>query len=136
MKRLVADTHAFLWHLYHPARLGKAAQEAFNATDAGKCTIFLPALVIAEALMVAQKQRIPSITLPGLVTQLKLIQQNRSFYMPTALQPDVVLASRTLTAIPDIFDRLIVAEAIDRGLPLITRDSTIVESGLVDVVWA
>jgi PIN domain nuclease of toxin-antitoxin system len=32
-------------------------------------------------------------------------------------------------------DRLIVAEAIARGLPLITRDQTITASGLVKTVW-
>ena len=41
---------------------------------------------------------------------------------------------RKPSAIPDIFDRLIVAEALRLGLPLITSDSVIHASGLVNVV--
>ncbi|MCI0388309.1 MAG: hypothetical protein MOB07_06040 [Acidobacteria bacterium] len=51
------------------------------------------------------------------------------------LLPETAVASRTLTAIPGIFDRLIAAEALRLGLPLITHDSVITNSGLVSVVW-
>jgi PIN domain nuclease of toxin-antitoxin system len=51
------------------------------------------------------------------------------------LLPETVIESHTFTAIPDIFDRLVVAEARRLGLPLITRDATIKASGLVSVVW-
>ncbi len=51
------------------------------------------------------------------------------------LDPELVISSHTLTAIPDIFDRLIVAEALRLNLPLITRDSVIRASGLVNVIW-
>lgn len=45
------------------------------------------------------------------------------------------LASHRFSAIPDIFDRLIVAEAVQRRLPLLTRDPAIRESQLVTTVW-
>ena len=35
----------------------------------------------------------------------------------------------------DPFDRLIVAEAIVLGVPLITKDGNITDSGVVRVVW-
>ena len=40
-----------------------------------------------------------------------------------------------LNPIPDIFDRLTMIEAVQRNLPLITRDTVITNSGLVNVVW-
>ena len=53
--------------------------------------------------------------------------------------PDLTLARtldlRALTAIPDIHDRLVVAEAVARGLPLITQGQLITASGPVNVVW-
>jgi PIN domain nuclease of toxin-antitoxin system len=52
-----------------------------------------------------------------------------------AIVESTVIGSHTLTAIPDIFDRLIVAEARRLSLPLITRDTAISGSGLVSVVW-
>lgn len=42
---------------------------------------------------------------------------------------------RTLTAIPEMHDRMIVAEALARQASLITRDRTITTSSLVPVVW-
>ncbi|MFL5804203.1 MAG: hypothetical protein ACJ8CR_20955 [Roseiflexaceae bacterium] len=51
------------------------------------------------------------------------------------LLPETAIESHTFTAIPDIFDHLIVAEARRLGLPLITRDAAISGSGLVSVVW-
>ena len=41
----------------------------------------------------------------------------------------------TLTVIPEKHDRLITAEALARGLPLITRDQIITASRLVQTVW-
>lgn len=35
----------------------------------------------------------------------------------------------------DLFDRLIVAEALARRVPLLTKDGNITDSGLVPVVW-
>ena len=40
-----------------------------------------------------------------------------------------------LRVLNDPFDALICAAARDLGLPLITRDSKIVESGVVDTIW-
>jgi len=48
--------------------------------------------------------------------------------------PAVVVAE-AFTSIPDIFDRLIVAETISRGVPLVTRDPVIRQSGLVSTIW-
>ena len=40
-----------------------------------------------------------------------------------------------MTALPDIHDRLIVAEAMIQNMPLISFDEAITKSKLVDVVW-
>jgi hypothetical protein len=44
-------------------------------------------------------------------------------------------ASWMASTLPDIHDRLIVAETLDLGAALITRDQGITASGLVEVVW-
>jgi PIN domain nuclease of toxin-antitoxin system len=51
------------------------------------------------------------------------------------LSPDTALHIRELTALRDIHDRLIVAEAIERDAVLITRDEEITGSGLIGTVW-
>ncbi len=53
----------------------------------------------------------------------------------TSLTPQTALRIQPLTVLPDIHDRLIVAEALESGATLITRDEVITASGLVPVVW-
>ncbi len=134
MKELVTDTHAFLWHLYLPSRLGPAAREAFAETDAGNSRIFIPALVIAEAVMVVQKNRLPGVDLQELVSHLGAARHSDN-YVLSDLRATMVLDSHPFVVIPDIFDRLIVVEAVARGLSLISRDPVIRDSGLVPMVW-
>jgi PIN domain nuclease of toxin-antitoxin system len=47
----------------------------------------------------------------------------------------VLLEAATFTSIRDPYDRLIIAQARVTGLPLITGDEKIQESGLVRTVW-
>jgi PIN domain nuclease of toxin-antitoxin system len=84
--------------------------------------------------MVIEKGRLHGTTVSQLLAQLILIQ-NSSNYVLLPLLPEVVIASHSLTAIPDIFDRLIVADARHLSIPLISRDNVILASGLVNVVW-
>jgi len=60
--------------------------------------------------------------------------QSGSNYVLYPLLPEVVITSHMLTAIPDIFDRLIVADARRLAIPLISYDAIISALGLVSVV--
>ena len=71
----------------------------------------------AEALMVAERRRIAGLALEALLAPV-----------------DRVLRTHRLSAIPDIFDRLIAAEAVERNEPLLTRDPVIRDSQLVTTV--
>ena len=134
MKAFVADAHSLLWHLFSPAKLGQAARQALAEVDEGKGTIFIPAVVVAELLMVAEKRWLPGVTTENLLTALAEFQASENYQL-CPLMPDTVIKSRDLLTIPDIFDRLIAAEAIERDLPLLTCDPVIHASGLVSVIW-
>lgn len=56
-------------------------------------------------------------------------------YQPLDLTPDRVFAADERRFARDPFDGLIVASARSLGLPLITRDGAIRESGAVAVLW-
>lgn len=134
MNEYVADAHAVVWHLFARERLGKSAMAVFDVAEAGNAKIFIPAAALAEVIMTVEKRRIPGITMPQFEIDYLLMRQSASYeFLP--LFPDDVFDSRTLTVIPDIFDRLIVAEALRLSLPLITRDTIIQASGIVPVVW-
>jgi PIN domain nuclease of toxin-antitoxin system len=47
----------------------------------------------------------------------------------------LLLEASTFTTIRDPYDRLIIAQARVAGLPLITGDGKIHDSGLVRIVW-
>jgi PIN domain nuclease of toxin-antitoxin system len=130
----VADTHALIWYLFAESRLGNRALTELTDASAGNARIYIPAVVIAEMIMVVEKKRIPGITMSQLEIELELMRNSSSFeFLP--LFPETVIQSRTLTAIPDIFDRLVVADALRLGLPLLTGDSVIHASGLVATIW-
>ena len=48
---------------------------------------------------------------------------------------DLLLEAAVFTTIKDPYDRLIIAQARVAGLPLITGDEEIQESGLVRTIW-
>lgn len=62
MSEYVADTHALLWHFHSPERLGTAAREAMAEVDEGASLAWIPAVVMAEAIMVAERRRIAGLT--------------------------------------------------------------------------
>jgi PIN domain nuclease of toxin-antitoxin system len=130
----VANTHSLLWNLFTPKRLGRAAFAVFRAVDRGNAKLYVPAIVVSEMVMVIEKGRIHNVTMSDLLDEISLMELS-PYHELLPLLPETAVASRTLINIPDIFDRLIVAEALRLGLPLITHDSVITNSGSVSVVW-
>lgn len=134
MNEYVADAHALSWYLLASTRLAKTAKFVLREAAAGRVKIYLPAVAIAEMIMTVEKRRLPSATLPELILHLNWMK-NQPNYELLPLDPDLVISSHALTVIPDIFDRLIVAEALRLNLPLITCDSVIQKSGAIKVIW-
>lgn len=130
---VVADTHALLWYLLGSSRLGQQAQAVLQRVDVGQTVLVIPAVVLAELFMVAEKGRI-ALTSAMLIATARAWQAASNIRL-THLTPALVVASIDLTAIPDIFDRLIVAEARALGVPLITQDAVVVRSQLVPIIW-
>jgi PIN domain nuclease of toxin-antitoxin system len=120
--------------LYWPQRLGRAAQRVFSDAEAGQACIYVPAVVVAEAIMVVQKGRLPGASLDHLLPHLRAMSASDNYPL-LPLLPETVIASHQYTIIPDIFDRLIVTETISRSVPLVTRDPVIRQSGLISTIW-
>ena len=134
MAEYVADAHAIAWHLFAQERLGQAALRILDEAVSGLHKIYLPAVALAEVIMVVEKKRLHRATMQQLEIDLALMMRSANYeFLP--LWPHHVIDSRTLTVIPDIFDRLIVAEALRLGLPLITHDTVITNSSVVPVIW-
>lgn len=134
MTVFVPDTHALIWRLIEPARLAAAATRAFDQADAGQAEMQVPAVVLAEMVMVAEKDRVASW---GSAEVGAFVQaaQDSSNYRLSSLTPEVVMFSAGLVSIPDIFDRLIAAESLIRGATLISRDRVFTSLSNLPVAW-
>ena len=130
MTLYVSDTHALVWYLGGSPLLSAGARAAFDEGVSGSSQVSIPAIVLAEMIMLAEKRRSP-IDIGGIVSALRA---NPGFRF-TSLSPEIALRIQALTGLPDIHDRLIVAEALETGASLITRDQAIIASGLVRTVW-
>ena len=130
MRNYVVDTHALVWHLTDDPRLGKKAKQILETPDN---RLVLPAIVLAEAKYIADRQRIlvffPEI-LAAIIADPRCtvypIDVLTVFYLPKGL---------------NIHDSLIVATALlfrdvlQQKVHILTRDEEIRQSGLVPTVW-
>jgi len=127
----IADTHSLVWYFYAPKRLPPAAAGAFAAIASGQARLIVPVIVLAELIWIAQKGRIINIDIYDVIRRLQA-----SFQVEIRpLEFSRVLDLRRYTAVTEMHDRLIVAEAAAQGASLITSDEKITAASLVPCVW-
>jgi PIN domain nuclease of toxin-antitoxin system len=128
----VTDTHALLYHAGASPRLGKRAAAHFARTEARDAIVYVPAAVLWEVSLLARTGR------------FDLRRTTRAFfddlfsnpaYQPYDLNASQILDADELQINKDPFDALICAAARQLGLPLLTRDGEIADSGAVRVLW-
>lgn len=129
-RRYVLDTHACVFMLTVPRKLGRLARKALEGVEAGRDEALAPAAVIAEVLVLRGLGKV-GVGLPELRRAMETSPGFR--FLPLDLaQLDEFAA---LATIRDPFDRLIVSATRSvRGI-LITRDGTLADSGLVETLW-
>ena len=129
----VTDTHPFVHHVTRRRkRLGRRALSIFDSVKRGRETLLVPFTVLEEVMLLSGigKIRLPLPFRDFLVS----IRQADNFDLGVN-DTDLLLEAATFTTIRDPYDRLIIAQARVAGLPLITGDEKIQESGLVRTVW-
>lgn len=124
MKRYLLDTHLIYWWMTADARLGKATQRIIAKSDIVVSTASIWEMVLKNA-----KGKLP---LPqGAITE----QLEAQGFALLPILPRHIEAVRSLTcAHADPFDRLLIAQAYDERLTLLTRDAVILELVLDGVV--
>ena len=127
----VVDTHAWIWWVSEPGRLGVKARRALdNARRIG-----VPAICCLEVAALAARGRI-SLDRPTLEWLHDALAVPRVDLLP--LSPAVAVKAAALPAsFPgDPADRLIVATAQVETAPLVTRDERIDRASVVTTIWA
>ena len=130
MPDYVADTHSLLWHLTRSERLSPRAARAFDEVSAGIANLIVPVIVLAELVFALEKGRV-RVDWSGLLGDLQSIPNVHIVDLSLAR----ILDLRSLTTIPEMHDRMIVAETLAHNAILITRDQAITASGVVPVLW-
>jgi PIN domain nuclease of toxin-antitoxin system len=131
MKHFLADTHALLFFLSHPNRLGSAARRAFDGLGTTS-TIHVSSLSLWETALLHEKGQLHLAA--GYSAWSDALAQEPGIQVESLLPADVEQA-RALAHLPDPFDRLIAGTALRLGVPIISKDSRMKRGGRVRLVW-
>jgi len=126
----VLDTHACVFALVKPQKLGERARKALRRVELGRERAWIPAAVAAELVLLHELGRI-SIGLPELEATLE--NSPTLGFLP--LDFNQIREFASLASIRDPFDRLIVGAARSVGGKLVSKDANLRDLGIVQIVW-
>ncbi|MEK7831151.1 MAG: type II toxin-antitoxin system VapC family toxin [Acidobacteriota bacterium] len=132
MSLYVADTNALIYHTTNRSRLSKRALAAFESAEQNQALIYIPAPALWEVSNLEKAGHI-NLRLPFQKWLNELLAQNGFDVVP--LDAEIISEARSYGFNDDIFDAAIVATAKVKDLPLITRDTAIITSGIVEICW-
>ncbi len=130
LPRFVVDAHSLWWYMKSSPRLSSAAADIFAMANTGKAVLIVPAIVVAEVYYLSVKtgQPLPPADLLG------VIDTSASLASSDLGRTQLEMLDR-LPEIPEMHDRLIAAEALALGAPVVTRDPVIAASPQVQSIW-
>ncbi|HEY0141938.1 MAG TPA: type II toxin-antitoxin system VapC family toxin [Thermoanaerobaculia bacterium] len=126
---IVVDTHTLIWWVTEPAQLSKVARFALDEED----TIALSAITCWEVAMLAQRGRIAIDDVEAWLYDVTALP--RIAVIPLNVDIAVRAVSLPATFPADPADRIIAATALCFGVPLVTKDGRIRDSGVLSTVW-
>jgi PIN domain nuclease of toxin-antitoxin system len=129
----VADTHTALWYLFGDARLSVRAKEFIDQAAAGRRSIEISPISLAEVIYLIEKNRLPASAFDDLRNAL---DNPNHLFKEAPFTGDVVKTMRQVPRdeVPDMPDRIVAATAVHFGVPVISRDGRIRASS-VQTIW-
>ena len=126
----VADTPALRWYFINSPKLSSKASEIFESCERGECIIFIPSIVIAEALSIFEKKKI-SFDFKKL---LKKLYESENFVI-IPLDYSVLHKMGDLKDISELHDKIVVSTANYLNLPIITKDKALRNIQHIKAIW-
>jgi len=126
----VADTHPLLWWFIDSPKISSNASEIFEKCEFGENVIFIPSIVIAEALSIFDKKRV-SFDFRRL---FRKINESENFVI-IPLDYPVLKEMIELKEIPELHDKIIVSTSKFLNLPVITKDDTLRNYPHLKTIW-
>lgn len=135
--RVVADSHSLLYYLFTPDRLSDLALESLGAAE-NTDGLVISAATLGDLWYSSHKIGKRALT-PGAFEALRstVLDPNNEGMEVASIDAAAMghLASFPLSLLPDPWDRMIVATAMQLSLPLVTKDRAIAAAGIVDTIW-
>jgi PIN domain nuclease of toxin-antitoxin system len=124
--RVLADTHALVWAVSNPELLGSAALAAFENEE-----IVASVASLWELSLKSGKKN-------GLLADpvrwwRKYVTDKSVFTLPIRTA-DVIVLNSLAEIHKDPFDRILVAQSLSEGIPLVTRDEHLALYG-IPTIW-
>ncbi len=130
---LVTDTHAIVWYSTGKiSNLSTKVLQAFEKADKGESVIYIPAVVLWETAILQHLGKI-NLNVKFDYWAKSLLQKQGFELIP--LELSIIANSVGYSFNNDIFDKVIVASAVEFELPLMTKDNAIIDSNLVEIYW-
>ena len=126
----VADTHALLWWFTDSPRISSKASEIFDECEKGESIIFIPSIVIAEALSIFDKKRL-SFDFKNLFKKIKASEN----FVLIALDYPILEKMVALKEIPELHDKIIVSTAKYLKVPIVTKDKILQKLPSIKTIW-
>jgi PIN domain nuclease of toxin-antitoxin system len=126
---LIADTHAVIWHLTAPRKLGVAARRAFEAADSGRSLCCVPAIALVEIALLNEHGRVTV----GVAEVLHALAGHPG-YAVLAIDAEQATHFAALVGVKDPMDRLVLAAARATHSRLVSADGALDGFG-VERVW-
>ena len=126
----LTDTHALLWHFTDSPKISQRAKETFYKCEQGGCIIFIPSIVIAECISIFDKKKITF----DFETFFKRIRKSEN-YAIISLDYKVLQTMINTTEVSELHDKIIVATAKLLEVPLITKDTVLLNLKTLTTLW-
>jgi PIN domain nuclease of toxin-antitoxin system len=131
MKRYLADTHALLWFLSAPEKLGRKADRVFSSLGSGS-EISISTVTLWEVAVLHDEGHVRLSA--GFSAWHEALANLRGVRIEPLFGEDVEEA-RSLRSLVDPFDRMIAGTALRLGVPLISRDRRMAKERRLRLVW-
>lgn len=125
---LLLDTHALLWWLAGDERLSVHARSTIEAAN----TVHVSAVSVWEIAIKTQLGKLPQGEL--LLAELPMVLERQGFVSLPIEARDGHMAGLLPSHHRDPFDRMLAAQSLRLGLPLVSNDPAFVPYG-VTLVW-
>lgn len=103
---------------------------AFDEGVKGSALIYMPVIVLAELYYLNVKNNYPT----NFSSDFQTIKQSGQFII-VSFEADDVLDFDKHSSVSEMHDRMITGVARRLNAPILTKDQSIVSSGIVNVIW-